>query len=70
MGVFYKVTAKAFPATLTLLSKEKLFTSPACKKEFVDVYCQMLRGSICSADGSLRLYAISQQDCAATYTKW
>lgn len=70
MGAFYKAGAKTFIKTLAVLVKQKLFTSPTCEKEFVDVNCQMMRGSICSTDMSLRLFAISQQDCTATYTKW
>ncbi|CAB4027082.1 Hypothetical predicted protein, partial [Paramuricea clavata] len=69
MGAFYKAGAKTFINTLAVLVKQKLFTSPTCEKEFVDVNCQMMRGSICSTDMSLRLFAISQQDCTATYTK-
>ena len=69
LGPFYEAGAKAFPATLASMVKQKLFTSPACEKEFIDIYCQLLRGSICSTDNKLRMYAISQQFCAAIYTK-
>ena len=70
MSLFYEAEAKAFPATLEQLVKYDVFTSPTCKNEFVDIYCQMMRGQICSTDMKLRMYATSLQDCVATYTKW
>jgi hypothetical protein len=68
--MFYKAGAEAFPADLAMLVKQGLFTSPACEEEFVDIHCQLIRGTICSTDYSLRMYAISQQYCEDIYTKW
>ena len=64
-----KKAAKAFPENLSQLVKDKLFTNTSCEQEFVDVYCQMMRGSICSTDMTLRMNAVSQQDCTLTITK-
>ena len=58
LGYFYKKSGKGFP---------RKFVS--CEQEFVDVYCQMMRGSICSTDMTLRMNAVSQQDCTLTITK-
>ena len=54
LGYFYKKAAKAFPENLSQLVKDKLFTNTSCEQEFVHVYCQMMRGSICSTDMTLR----------------
>ena len=70
MGRYYSTVAPGFPGTVAQMSKAQLFTSPACKKEFIDVYCQLMRGSICSTDMKLRMFATSEQDCTSKLKKW
>ncbi|XP_028403853.1 uncharacterized protein LOC114526450 [Dendronephthya gigantea] len=69
IGPLYKLSAKRFPEVLKSLEQAKLFANSTCEEEFVNVYCQLIRSSLCSTDMTLRMFAISQQECSATFTK-
>ena len=67
---FYRIFAEKFKEDFNKYSTG-LVKNATCSSEVVKVYCQILRGGICSGHiMQKRIYAISQQDCAATIHRW
>ena len=65
---FYRIFAERFKAEFPIYGASTLKNS-ACSREVINVYCQILRGGICSANMQQRMYAISQQECAEKIQK-
>ena len=66
---FYPTVMSHFKDTFTRFASIFGSSDPQCKKKFLDVNCELLRGPICSTNMMLRMYTTTQQQCEKTVNK-
>ncbi|XP_028401206.1 uncharacterized protein LOC114524258 [Dendronephthya gigantea] len=63
---FYQLRTSSFSNTFTRLASITFGTSSKCKKNFVDIQCELIRGPICSKNMMLRMFTTTRQKCETT----